>query len=267
MKAAMRDILNELTENKPQDPMVSARQGARASLRKRFYKRAAVDETQGEGGYAILLDGKPVKTPKRRALAAPTLTLARLIAHEWDAQETVIDPARMPLTRLANAAIDAVADQIDAVADEVAQYLGSDLLCYRADTPQALVARQAQHWDPLIGWARDELGARFVLVEGIVFAAQPEPALAAARAVVPRDIWRLAAVSTLTTLTGSALVALALAQGAIDAEAAWSAAHVDEDFQIDAWGQDDLAVARRAFRRTEFDAAVTVLGNTPSLRP
>lgn len=255
----MRDIFTEIYENQPLDPMVSARQGARASLRKRFYERASVGEAAGEGGFATLLDGKPVKTPQRRALAAPVRALADLIAREWDTQEKVIDPAAMPLTRLANAAIDAVADHAGAVADEVAKYLGSDLLCYRADAPPGLVARQAQHWDPVIAWAQRSLGARFMLIQGIVFAAQPDETIAAARAAIPTDIWRLAAVASITTLTGSALLALALAQGAIDKDAAWAAAHVDEDFQMEYWGRDDQALERRAFRLADFEAAASVL--------
>jgi chaperone required for assembly of F1-ATPase len=255
----MRDILGELFENQPLDPMVSARQGARASLRKRFYKQTSVADTAGEGGYAILLDDRPVKTPVRRALAAPVRALGDCIAKEWDAQLTVIEPALMPLTRLANAVIDAVADQAGPVTDEVAKYLGSDLLCYRADSPPGLVARQAQHWDPVIAWAREKLGARFVLVEGIVFAAQPDDTIARARAAIPKDHWRLGAVASITTLTGSALLALALAHDAIEPEAAWIAAHVDEDWQISSWGSDDEALTRRAYRRADFDAAVSVL--------
>jgi chaperone required for assembly of F1-ATPase len=255
----MRDILGELFENQPLDPMVSARQGARASLRKRFYKHASVADTAGEGGFAVLLDGKPVKTPVRRALAAPVRPLAELIAREWEAQETVIEPARMPLTRLANAVIDAVADHAGAVTDEVTKYLGSDLLCYRADSPPGLVARQTQHWDPVIDWARDKLGARFVLVEGIVYAAQPDDTIAAARAAIPQDLWRLGAVASITTLTGSALLALALAHSAIEPAAAWAAAHVDEDWQMEYWGRDDQALERRANRLADFEAAVSVL--------
>jgi chaperone required for assembly of F1-ATPase len=254
----MRDLLGDLFENQPLDPMVSARQGARASLRKRFYKNASVNDA-GEGGFAILLDDKPVKTPQRRTLAAPSRALAEMIAQEWHAQETVIDPARMPATRLANVVIDGVGDQAAAVTDEVTKYLGSDLLCYRADTPPGLVTRQAQHWDPVIAWARDTLGARFVLVEGIVYAAQPNETIAKTRKAIPQDHWRLGAVASLTAITGSALLALALNVGAIDAEAAWAAAHVDEDWQMEAWGRDEEALARRAFRRADFDAAVSVL--------
>jgi chaperone required for assembly of F1-ATPase len=254
----MRDLLGDLFINQPLDPMVSARQGAKASLRKRFYKNASVNDA-GEGGFAVLLDNKPIKTPQRRTLAAPSRALAETIAQEWHAQETVIDPARMPATRLANVIIDGVCEQAAAVTEEVVKYLGSDLLCYRADSPPGLVARQVQQWDPVIAWARDGLGARFVLVEGIVHAQQPADAIAKVGAAIPADHWRLGAVASITTITGSALLAIALGVGAINAEAAWTAAHVDEDWQTEAWGRDEEARARRAFRKADFDAAVSVL--------
>jgi chaperone required for assembly of F1-ATPase len=260
----MRDIFTEIFENQPLDPMESARKGGRPTLRKRFYARAHVGEG-GDAGFPVLLDGKPVRTPARRPLAAPTRALAEAIAREWDAQRDVIDPGRMPLTRLANAVIDAVTEQAPAVADEIAQYLGSDLLCYRADAPEGLVEKQALAWDPLLAWASDALGARFVQIEGVVFVAQPREAIAAARAAIPvdannlKEIWRLGALSAITTLTGSALLALALAQGRIDLDTAWAAAHVDEDWQMQQWGRDDVALARRAFRFAEMQAAATVL--------
>ncbi len=186
------------------------------------------------------------------------------MADEWNAQKEFIDPGHMPLTRLANAVIDAVAARPEPVADEIAKYLGSDLLFYRADTPEGLVAKQAEHWDPVLVWARDALGARFVLVQGVIYAEQPPEAVAAARAAIPTDaslqeIWRLGAVSSITTLTGSALLALALAHGAIDVETAWAAAHVDEDWQMTQWGRDTVALDRRAFRYTEMQAAAAVL--------
>ena len=254
----MRDMLEELFANQPLDPTEAARRNARPALRKRFYELAAAGEA-GEGGVSVLLDGRPVRTPARRTLAAPTQALAEAIAQEWNAQEVTIDPARMPLTRLANAIIDAVADRAQPVADEIAKYLRTDLVLYRAGTPAALVARQAQAWDPLLAWARDALGARFLQVEGVMFTAQPEHAVAAAGARIPSEMWRLGAVSAITTLTGSALLALALAHDVLGPDAAWDAAHVDEDFQMAQWGKDELALARRAYRRAEFDAAVTVL--------
>jgi chaperone required for assembly of F1-ATPase len=254
----MREIFEDVFENQPLDPTEAARRAVRPNLRKRFYKEATAGEG-AEGGHAVLLDGKPVRTPARRHLAAPTRTLAQALADEWNAQAEVIDPARMPLTRLANAVIDAVADKPAPVADEIARYLGSDLVVYRAEAPHGLVVRQAELWDPLLEFARDELGARFVQVGGVMFAEQPAHAVSAARAHIPADPWRLGAVSSITTLTGSALIALALATQAISADAAWTAAHLDEDWQMGQWGRDELALARRAFRRADFDAAATVL--------
>ena len=254
----MRDIFEDIYADQPLDPMEAARRAVRPNLRKRFYTEASAGEA-GEGGHPVLLDGKPVRTPARRLLAAPTPALAQALAEEWNAQAEVIDPARMPLTRLANAIIDAVADRPGPVADEIARYLGSDLVVYRAEAPEGLLARQAELWDPLLAFARDELGARFVQVAGVMFAEQPPHAVAAARAHIPSDLWRLGAVSSITTLTGSALIALALEKGAIEADAAWDAAYLDEDWQMSQWGRDELALARRAFRRADFDAAATVL--------
>jgi len=258
----MRDIFKEIFENQPLDPMVSARQGGRPNLRKRFYERADVADVASEGGFPLLLDGKPVKTPARRTLAAPTPGLAQHLADEWNAQEKVIEPGRMPLTRLANAVIDAVASQGQAVADEVAKYLGSDLLFYRADAPPGLVALQTKHWDPILDWAHEALGARFMLIESVIYADQPKEALAAARKAIPADPWRLGAVASVTTLTGSALLALALSAGNLDVEAAWAAAHVDEDWQMMHWGRDDVALDRRAYRFGEMQAAASVLQHT-----
>ena len=163
----MREFIEEIFINQPLDPMVSARQGARASLRKRFYKQAQVGENNGEG-FPLLLDGKQVMTPARKALVAPQRELAEQIAQEWEAQVEVIDPFAMSLTRLANVIIDGVAATPQPVIDEIVQYLGSDLICYRADTPPGLVELQKAEWDPVIAWARDALGARFILIEGIV---------------------------------------------------------------------------------------------------
>jgi chaperone required for assembly of F1-ATPase len=258
----MRDIFTDIFKNEPLDPMFSARQGAKASLRKRFYKQAQVGDEASENageGFALLLDGKPVRTPARRVLATPVKPLADLIAQEWEMQVDVIEPARMPMTRLANVTIDGIADAPGPVADEIVKYLGSDLMCYRADAPPGLVERQNAHWNPVLDWARDKMAARFVQVEGIVFAQQPEEAIAAARVAIPQNIWRLGAVASITVLTGSALLALALNARAIDAEAAWNAAMVDEDWQMSQWGGDADALKRRASRRAEFDVAVAVL--------
>jgi chaperone required for assembly of F1-ATPase len=253
----MRDVFEDIFANQPLDPTEAAQRSMRAPKRRRFYERAGAHKT-GDG-YAVELDGKPVRTPGRRPVVAPTQLLAESIAAEWEAQREFVDPRAMPLTRLVNSIIDGVADAPEPVADEIAKYLGSDLLLYRADQPERLVARQAQHWDPLIAWARDALGARFVLAEGVVFVRQDEQALAAARAAIPPDPWQLGALSSITTLTGSALIALALLHGRLSMEEAWTAAHVDEDWNMEQWGRDELALQRRAFRLEEMQAAATVL--------
>lgn len=252
----MRDILHDLFQNEPLDPTESARRSMRPQLRKRFYARAHVADV---APFSVLLDGRPVKTPAGNALTAPTGRLGEAIAAEWDAQQERIDPATMPLTRLANTILDGVAANPEPVADEIAKYLGSDLLCYRAATPNGLVQRQEQHWDPVLIWARDALGARFVLGEGVMFVAQPEGAVQAVRAEIPAGPWRLGAVHAITTITGSALLALALMRGVLDIGTAWAAAHVDEDWNMDQWGRDEVALARRAARFAEVQAAATVL--------
>ncbi|MEJ2374697.1 MAG: ATP12 family protein [Pseudolabrys sp.] len=264
----MRDLFAEIFENQVVDPTEAARRAVRPRLRKRFYAEAGVGEPVPEG-FPVLLDGRQVFTPARRALAAPTRPLAESLAAEWNAQEIEIDPARMPLARLANAVIDAVAEKPQEVAAGIAEYLATDLTFYRADTPQGLIARQGEHWDPLLAWANQAFGARFVPVEGVTFAAQPDEALKAVRARIPaetselEDVWRLGALSSITSLTGSALIALALAYEALDVEAAWAAAHVDEDWQMQQWGRDDLALSKRAYREAEMRAAADVLRLTP----
>src|SRR5258707_2489116 len=186
----MRDILEDIFGDEPLDPRQVARASLRPKTRERFYKIASAGEN---APFAVLLDGRPVKTPAKNALTAPTQPLAAAIAAEWDAQSERIDPATMPLTRIANSIIDGVAPATDPVAEDLAKYLGSDLLCYRAGTPEGLVRQQTRHWDPILDWARTALGARFVLGEGIVFVTQPDHAIAAARTAIPSDPWRLGA--------------------------------------------------------------------------
>jgi chaperone required for assembly of F1-ATPase len=255
----MRDVFEEifaLESLDPVDPRELARRNMRA-LKRRFYATAAVREE--EDGFAVMLDERPVKTPARRGLATPRRLLAEAIAGEWQAQGEFIDPAGMPMTRLANTIIDGVAAAEAEVAAEIAKYLGSDLVCYRATSPQGLVARQALHWDPVLAWAKAALGADFTTVAGVTFRRQPDEAIARAAAAIPRDPWRLGAVHTVTTLTGSALIALGLAAGSLDADAAWTAAHVDEDWNMEFWGRDELGLQRRAYRFAEMTAAARVL--------
>lgn len=254
----MRELFEQDEGEPPRDPNESARQSARMPLRKRFFKTVEVVETPD--GFAITLDGKTVRTPARRPLAAPRRAIAEALRNEWDAQQDVIDPSRMPLTRLANSIIDGVADRCDEVAADVVKYLGSDLLFYRADSPERLVARQAEIWDPIVRWAADEIGARFILSEGIIHVTQPDHAVAAARAAVPvADPWTVGALHSVTSLTGSALLALALMHDVRDSAQIWAAAHVDEDWNLEKWGFDQLAANRRAAREAEFNAAALIL--------
>jgi chaperone required for assembly of F1-ATPase len=253
----LRDIFTDLFANERPDPIEAARRAMRPPLPRRFYQQAGVEEAAG--GFRVVLDGRPVRTPARGFLIAPSRQLAGAIAAEWDAQRETIDPATMPLTRLANSIIDGVAATPAPVAADIAKYLGSDLLFYRAEGPERLIERQARLWDPVLAWAHEALGARFVLIQGIVHAAQPKDAVAAVRAVIPDDPWRLGAVHVITTLTGSALLAFALLRGHLTTDEAWAAAHVDEDWNMDQWGRDEIALARRAARRAELDAGATVL--------
>jgi chaperone required for assembly of F1-ATPase len=250
----MRDLFET---TRLDDPLTAARRGARSTLRQRFYTATGTNPV--EGGHAVTLDDKPLRTPAGRVLVAPVLALAQAIAAEWEAQRAAIDPATMPLTRLANAIIDSVAETPGPVSAEIEKYLASDLLFYRAGGPEQLRERQDALWDPILGWAHEALGARFALAEGVVHVAQPDAALKAAAAAIPADPWRLAALHVITTLTGSALIALALLRGAITADVAWQAAHVDEDWNMAQWGKDEMAMQRRAFRHAEFAAAAAVL--------
>jgi chaperone required for assembly of F1-ATPase len=253
----MRDIFSELSAPplSDDDPVRRAQIQMKQPLPKRFYKDATVGETVD--GFTILLDGRPVKTPAKRGLAVPTRAAAELLAQEWQDQATEINPSKMPVTRLVNTAIDGVANEIDAVFADIVKFAGTDLLCYRADNPQSLVDMQASHWDPVLYWAADSLGARFILAEGIIHREQPETALSAYADALEnhRSALKLAALHTITTLTGSALIALAFAEHRLTAEQAWQAAHVDEDWNISQWGTDAEAEARRKARWAEMDAA------------
>ncbi|MFL6793419.1 MAG: ATP12 family chaperone protein [Bradyrhizobium sp.] len=253
----MRELFDEAAGKSPLDPQEAVRRMTRAPRRKRFYTGAAVSEA--DGGFAITLDGSPIRTPSGRQVIAPSREIADAIGSEWNAQAEIIDPLTMPLTRFANSVIEGVVDRVDVVADDVAKYLASDLLFYRAGHPEALVAREAEHWDPILFWAADELGAHFILAEGIVHVAQPESAIRAAREAFPADPWSVAALHVVTTVTGSALLALALTHGVRDQKQIWAAAHVDEDWNIEQWGVDEEVAARRAARLVDFNAAASIL--------
>jgi len=225
------------------------------TARKRFYKDVTVTEELG-----IALDGRVVKTPMKAPLRLPTRALADAVAAEWAEQGEEIKPATMTLTRLANTAIDRVGLHRAAIEQEVLDYANSDLVCYRTDRPPDLVARHVKAWDPVVDWARTDLDAPFEVTDGILHRPQPEAALAAfGIAVQGLGNFELAAFHSIMTLTGSALIAMMLARKAIVPEAAWIAAHVDEDYQIEHWGQDAEAQARRAARYAEFMACCRFL--------
>ena len=215
----------------------------------------------GEGAFfQVLLDGRVIRTPGKRALLLPTKTLAEAVAGEWSAQVGSIDPSTMPLTRFANTAIDAVSNQLDAVANDIVSYAGRDLLCYRATGPLDLIASQAASWDRVLEWAREALGAQFETVQGVMPIDQPVMALKRfAAALEPHEPFKLTGLHVLTTLTGSALLALAHARGFLSPDDTWAAAHVDEDYQISLWGEDYEASEKRKRRRAEFDAACLML--------
>ncbi|AWN38579.1 ATP12 family chaperone protein [Methylobacterium radiodurans] len=254
------DVTSDWLSDEPgrPDPMRAARAQTKPTLPKRFYKEAAFSE--GEHGYRLTLDGRPANTPGRNPLAGPNRDLAAILAAEWGAQAEFIDPATMPVTRLVNTTLDGVAPRLEAVAEDLAAYAGTDLVAYRADAPERLVADQARAWDPVLDWARDTFGARLILSEGVMHVTQPEASVAALRkaVLVIDNPYRLAALHTLTTLTGSLLIALAVLHGRLTPEEAWAAAHVDETYQAAVWGADAEAEERLAKRRTEFDAAAVV---------
>lgn len=225
---------------------------------RRFYKQAAVTETAA--GFAIELDGRSIKTPARAVLAVPTRALAEAIAAEWQAQDETIDPRSMPLTGLANAAIDRVEPDREAFAASLAAYGETDLLCYRAEGPATLVARQAEQWDALIAWARHRFDIDFELICGIIHRPQPPRTLEQlAKAAAARDVFQLAALSPLVTISGSLIIALALAEGAISFDTAWAAASLDETWQAEQWGEDAEAAAVLENRRRDFAAAYRFL--------
>jgi chaperone required for assembly of F1-ATPase len=215
---------------------------------RRFWTSATV--VPAEGGFTVQLDGRPVRTPLKSPLIVPTRGLAEAIAAEWQAQEGKVNPETMPFSRTANSALDKVAPQFNAVADMLAEYGGSDLLCYRAEGPADLVALQCQSWDPLLDWAREELGARLVTTSGVMHVAQPGESLATLRqAVHALSTFQLAAFHDLVAISGSLVLALAVSRRRIAVEEAWSLSRIDEEWQIALWGVDEEAAEAAARKR------------------
>ena len=225
---------------------------------KRFWKTAAA--TESDGGWTIELDGRPVRTPARATLTLPSQELAEAVASEWNAVEEKIDPRQMPLTGLANAAIDRVAADRQAFAGSLGRYGESDLACYRAEGPRTLVERQEQQWDALLGWARRRFDVDFRTTAGIIHVPQPAATIERLRhAVVALDAFRLAALSPLVTIGGSLVAGLAVLEGALSPEQAWEAVSLDDRWQLEQWGSDAEAEAALENRRRDFFAAARFL--------
>lgn len=226
---------------------------------KRFYREVKI--ACEEGGFTILLDERPVKTPAKRHFLVPTQVFSEFIAQEFESQKHVIDPATMPMTRLVNTVIDGIADDMQVVFEDLLRFVACDMIFYRAQTPRGLVQKQSEQWDPLLDWAEEKLGARFYLTEGLMHVEQSPEALQAVSHYLRRveSPYMLAALHTMTTLTGSALIALAVAAGQIDADHAWSIAHLDEDWMMEQWGTDKEAMVCRAHKKVEFNAAATIV--------
>ncbi len=236
----------------------SAKRAMVRPLPKRFYKAVRIRGEQPP--FAILADKRCIKTPMKADLAVPVLPLAKALAKEWDAQLEVIDPASMPLTRLCNTAIDRVGAQPARIVQEIVDFAASDLVCYRADGPEGLVRRQKDAWDPLLQFVSRKFDAELVSVVGLVHRAQPVATLQAVSDFLnEQDPFVLTAIHNMTTLTGSCVIALAVYDGVLSGGKAWSAAHVDEDWQIKHWGEDAEAGMRRAANKREFDAALQFL--------
>ena len=222
---------------------------------KRFWKTVTVDAERG-----VRLDDRPVRTPGRAALLLPAGLLAEAVADEWRAVADDIDPRAMPLTGLANAAIDRIAPDSAAFAAGLAAYGESDLLCYRAESPPDFVERQEALWNPPLDWARDRYDVHFEIVTGVMHRPQPEATVERlGAAIAARPAFELAPLSPIVTITGSLVLALALAERAMEPDAVWAAANLDEDWQAEQWGEDDLAVKARETRRRDFEAAARFL--------
>jgi len=229
------------------------------NLQKRFYDE--VNVAAGEEGFSVLLDGRVVKTPARRALILPTQILAQAIAQEFTHQREKIDPATMPLTRLANTVIDGIADNLQALAEDIMRFIAADMLFYRADSPNELIERQRIAFDPIIDFIEKKFSCHFLIGSEVRFITQPREAMMAVKAYINAitSPFVLGGLHTITSLTGSGLIAIAVREQAFDADTVWKIAHMEEDWTNEHWGQDDEATKRRQFRRREFDSALAFL--------
>jgi chaperone required for assembly of F1-ATPase len=256
----MREFLEDAAAHR-EDGVGRAGAAPRRELPKRFYKAAEVVAL--DGGFAVGLDGRVPKTPGLKPVVVPSEAVAARMAVEWAAQGDIIDPATMPLVRIVNSAVEAGEEALPALRAEIVNYAGNDLLLYRADGPETLVRRQEALWDAALVPLARHFGVSFQPTIGVLHQAQPAPTLAKLAAVLePEPLLPLTAMNAVMSITGSGLLALALRHGLVDAEGVWLAAHVDEDHNIQRWGEIEEITARRAQRRRDFDAATQLLALT-----
>ncbi|MEM8877489.1 MAG: ATP12 family protein [Pseudomonadota bacterium] len=240
------------------DPYALARKQAEAERPKRFYKTVSIEAVPH--GFELQLDGRPLRSPAKAPIIVPRSQIADTLAAEWGSQGDYIVPGAMPVTRIVNTALDGVSQERDAVAAQTASFILSDLVCYRAEHPTALVALQAKAWDPVIAHIEQATGSVMKTATGIIAVEQDTGLQQIVRErLLPLDDFALAGAASIVTLTGSAGLLIALLDGALDGDAVWAAAHVDEDWNIAQWGEDAEATERRVQRRREFDAAILLL--------
>ena len=242
-------------DNPEDSPARKAQRASGKALPKRFYEK--VDVVEENGGFLLHLDGKPVRTPAKQILKLEDKPVAEKLAEEWREQEEVINPKLMPMTRLVNSALDGVSQTMSEVRDEIVRFSGTDLLCYRADSPERLVELQTSQWGPVIAWAEQRYDCRFIQAAGVLHIAQPDETIKIMDKVVSGfdSPLRLAALHSMTSLMGSCLLALAVADNHMSADHAWKLAHLDEDWNIELWGNDHEAEVRREYRWKEMKAA------------
>lgn len=261
----MRDQLEDAHKHQD-DGFAQAQRLQKVELPKRFYK--VVDVTRVEDGYAVTLDGRQVRTPGHKIpVFVPALSLAQQMAEEWAAQGTYIDPATMPMVRLINSAVESGEAMVPAFRAEILKFAGNDLMLYRADTPQELVDEQDRVWDDALVRVARKFDIAFQPTIGVIHQAQPAKALEKlGSSLADEGLLTLTALVSITGLTGSGILAIALLYGLMTADEVWTAAHVDEDHQIGLWGEDEEAMERRKIRRIEFDCAVSVVENSRQAR-
>ena len=254
----MRDQLDDIQKHL-NDGYGRAQHLNKVELPKRFYKEVAAGPF--EGGFVVTLDGRPVRTPgKKLTVLVPAAPIATAMAAEWAAQGEFIDPATMPMVRLINSAVESGEEMIPAFRDEIIKFVGGDLLLYRAEGPQELVSEQELQWDKALVTVARHFGVSFAPTMGIIHQPQPQSTLdRLAEALVGENLFVLTALVSATGLTGSGVLAIGLWHKLFTPDQVWAAAHVDEDYQISQWGEDEEAAERRAKRRVEFDTAVAVL--------